>query len=99
MATVPSNLIPTRLTQLPTAPVGATAATSQMVIVYNGNTYQVTASDIVSTTSLAGGIASQVPYQSASGVTAFVTNGTAGQVLISNGTSAPAWVNIDGGTF
>jgi len=50
-------------------------------------------------TSLAGGIASQVPYQSASGVTAFVTNGTAGQVLISNGTSAPAWVNIDGGTF
>jgi len=50
-------------------------------------------------TSLAGGIASQVPYQSASGVTAFVTNGTAGQVLISNGTSAPAWRNIDGGTF
>lgn len=50
MATVPSNLIPTRLTQLPTAPVGATAATSQMVIVYNGNTYQVNAGDIVSTT-------------------------------------------------
>lgn len=42
-------------------------------------------------TSLSGGIASQIPYQSAAGVTAFIPNGTSGQVLISNGTSAPSW--------
>lgn len=42
-------------------------------------------------TNLAGGIASQIPYQSAAGTTAFIANGTAGQVLRSNGTSAPSW--------
>ena len=41
--------------------------------------------------SLAGGIASQIPYQSAAGVTSFIANGTSGQVLTSNGTSAPSW--------
>ena len=47
---VPSNLIPKRVTQLNTAPAEATAATSQMLIVYNGITYQVNAAQIVSTT-------------------------------------------------
>ena len=42
-------------------------------------------------TNLAGGIASQIPYQSAAGTTAFIANGTAGQILTSNGTSAPSW--------
>jgi hypothetical protein len=42
-------------------------------------------------TNLAGGAASQIPYQSASGTTAFVSNGTTGQFLQSNGTSAPTW--------
>lgn len=50
-------------------------------------------------TNLAGGIASQIPYQSAAGTTGFVANGTAGQVLVSAGTSAPAWGGVDGGTF
>lgn len=42
-------------------------------------------------TNLAGGGAGYVPYQSASGTTAFVSAGTSGQVLTSNGTSAPTW--------
>jgi hypothetical protein len=50
-------------------------------------------------TNLAGGAASQVPYQTGAGATAFVANGTAGQVFKSNGASAPTWANIDGGTF
>ena len=50
-------------------------------------------------TNLAGGAASQVPYQTGAGATAFIANGTAGQVFKSNGASAPSWANIDGGTF
>jgi hypothetical protein len=42
-------------------------------------------------TNLAGGGAGYVPYQSASGTTAFVSAGTSGQVLTSNGSSAPTW--------
>lgn len=43
-------------------------------------------------TNLKGGIASQIPYQSAANTTAFIPNGTSGQLLQSNGTSAPSWV-------
>lgn len=50
-------------------------------------------------TNLAGGIASQIPYQTAAGTTAFIANGTAGQVLTSAGTSVPTWSGISGGTF
>ena len=45
-------------------------------------------------TNVAGGAASQLLYQSASGTTAFVANGTAGQFLVSNGTSAPSWSTV-----
>ena len=45
-------------------------------------------------TNLAGGIASQIPYQTASGATAFIPNGTTGQALLSNGTSAPSWGTV-----
>jgi hypothetical protein len=43
---------------------------------------------------LAGGAAASIPYQSATGVTAFLTSaaGDANKVLQSNGTSAPSWV-------
>lgn len=43
--------------------------------------------------SLSGGVAGNVPYQSGVATTAFVTNGTAGQLLQSNGSSAPSYVN------
>lgn len=45
------------------------------------------------TANLAGGIASQIPYQAGPNSTAFIPNGTSGQLLTSNGTSAPSWQN------
>jgi hypothetical protein len=44
-----------------------------------------------SATNLAGGGAGQIPYNTASGTTAFLAAGTAGYVLQANGTSAPSW--------
>lgn len=58
-----------------------------------------TATSATTATNLAGGAASQIPYQSAAGTTTFLANGAAGQVLKSNGASAPTWSGIDGGTF
>jgi len=46
-------------------------------------------------TTLQGGIASQIPYQSAPNTTSFIPNGTAGQFLKSNGTAAPAWSTVN----
>jgi len=66
------------------------------VIVYNStagyweNAAQSTLA-VGTATNLAGGGAGYVPYQSGSGTTAFVSAGTTGQVLTSNGTSAPTW--------
>jgi hypothetical protein len=48
-------------------------------------------SSATTATNLAGGAASQIPYQTGSGATSFISNGTSGQVLTSNGTSAPTW--------
>jgi hypothetical protein len=42
-------------------------------------------------TNIAGGAAGRIPYNTGSGATAFVAAGTAGQVLVSNGTSAPTF--------
>ena len=46
MSDVPSNLIPTRVTQLPVAPVAD--ANSLMMIVYQGNNYQIRVGDLLS---------------------------------------------------
>lgn len=40
---------------------------------------------------LAGGVASELVYQSAPNTTSFLPNGTLGQVLTSNGAAAPSW--------
>jgi len=45
---------------------------------------------------IAGGIASQIPYQTGVGTTGFIPNGTSGQFLQSNGTSVPTWVAAPG---
>jgi hypothetical protein len=45
MADVPSNLIPTRITQLPEAPVAS--EDSLLLIVYQGNNYKIRAGDIL----------------------------------------------------
>jgi hypothetical protein len=50
-----------------------------------------TATSATTATNLAGGIASQIPYQTAAGATSFIANGTTGQFLQSNGTGAPTW--------
>lgn len=44
-------------------------------------------------TSIIGGQAGEVIYQSAPSVTSFTAQGTTGQVLSSNGTSAPSWLS------
>ena len=40
---------------------------------------------------ISGGAASQLVYQSGASTTGFIANGTSGQVLTSNGASAPSW--------
>lgn len=45
MATVPSNLIPTRITQLPDAPVAS--EDTLLIGVYQGNTYKIRAGDLL----------------------------------------------------
>lgn len=45
MAQVPSNLIPTAITQLPQAPVAS--EDSLLIIVYNGNNYKIRAGDLL----------------------------------------------------
>jgi hypothetical protein len=66
---------------------GATAGDIVEVVAYN-----VVNIGVASTANnLAGGIASQIPYQSSAGTTAFIANGTSGQALVSNGTSAPGF--------
>jgi hypothetical protein len=52
-------------------------------------------------TNLAGGAANQIPYQTAAGVSTFLSAGTYGQVLqvVNTATGAFAWGDIDGGTY
>jgi hypothetical protein len=92
---------------VPYGGTGATSFTSGALIkgAGTGALSSASASDIVAAigstavanattaTNLAGGIASQIPYQSAAGTTVFIPNGTSGQILKSNGTSAPSWEN------
>lgn len=73
--------------------IGGNAATATTATTAGSATTATTA------TNLAGGAASRIPYQTAAGTTAFIANGTAGQVLTSAGTSAPVWSGISGGTF
>ena len=44
-------------------------------------------------TNLAGGSGGTIPYQSAVGTTAMLSNGIANQILQSNGAAAPTWVS------
>ena len=58
-----------------------------------------TATSATTAANLSGGAASQLVYQAGVNTTSFIANGTAGQMLLSNGTSAPSWSNVSGGTF
>jgi hypothetical protein len=76
--------------------------TSGQVLISGGSTTAPTwgtAGAATTATNLAGGAASQIPYQTGSGSTAFIANGTTGQVLTSNGASAPTWTSPSSGGF
>jgi len=96
MSNVPSNLIPTRITQLPVAPVAD--EDSLMVVVYEGNTYQIRVGDllavsgvptnrqVIAGTGLTGG------GQLTSNVTLSVANGGIGTTqLASSGVTPGAY--------
>ena len=56
-----------------------------------GTIYGTIVGSISTATNLTGGTAGQVPYQTAPGATSFYGPGTAGNVLVSNGTTAPSY--------
>jgi len=61
------------------------------------NQSSIAAGSATTATNIASGVAGAVPYQSAPSTTGFTSAGTSGQVLLSNGTSAPTWsTNIAG---
>jgi hypothetical protein len=69
--------------------------TAGQVLTANGTTtaptWQTLAATTTSANNLTGGVAGSIPYQSAAGATAMLSAGTSGQVLRSNGSSAPSW--------
>ena len=91
----------TATTQFSGAGTGLTGTAAGLSIGGNAETATTAGSATTATTAtnLAGGAASQIPYQSGAGATAFIPNGTAGQVLTSAGSGAPTWSGISGGTF
>jgi hypothetical protein len=61
------------------------------------NQSSIAAGSATTATNIASGVAGAVPYQTAPSTTGFTAAGTSGQVLLSNGTSAPTWTtNIAG---
>lgn len=56
-----------------------------------------TATTATKATNIAGGGTYQVVYQTSTDSTAFVTNGTTGQVLTANSSGAPSWQTPSGG--
>lgn len=73
-------------------------ATSGTVITTASGTAS-SATTATTATNITGGVAGAVPYQSGSGATGFSAAGTSGQVLQSNGVSAPSWVTPAGITI
>jgi hypothetical protein len=75
----------------------ATAGTTVLTLPATSGTVITTASGTAATaTNLAGGVAGAIPYQSGSGATGFSAAGTSGQLLQSNGVSAPTWITPSG---
>jgi hypothetical protein len=73
------------------------AGTSGQVLLSNGASAPTwgtagTATTATTATNLAGGSNGTIPYQSAAGTTQMLAVGSSGQLLQSNGASAPSWV-------
>lgn len=94
MAEVPSNLIPTRLTQLPLAPVAD--ENSLMMIVYQGNNYQIRVGDLLSvagvptTRQVIAGTGMFGGGQLANNVTLSIAPGGVGTTQLANSGVTPA---------
>jgi hypothetical protein len=72
----------------PSSPtVGQTYTVGNSTWSWTGTTWDA----VITLTNLTGGSAGTLPYQSAANTTAMLAAGTAGQVLTSNGASAPTW--------
>jgi hypothetical protein len=71
-------------------------STAGYVLGWNGTSFTWVAAPAATTANnLTGGGANTVVYQSSTGVTAYITNGTTGQVLTANTSGAPAWSTIN----
>ena len=95
---VPSNLIPTRITQLPVAPVAD--ENSLMMIVYQGNNYQIRVGDLLSvagvptSTQVIAGTGMTGGGQLTGNVTLSIANGGVGSTqLASSGVTAGVYGN------
>lgn len=75
-----------------TPTTGQSFTVDNVTWVYDGVKWE-GAGSVTTVTNLTGGGAGRVPYQSATGVTAFTAAGTSNQTLVSNGTGAPTWAN------
>jgi len=107
--TITANLIGTATTatnlsdaaNITTGTISSSRLTGSYNIDISGNATTATTAGIATyatssgiATNLKGGGGGYIPYQSAQDTTVFLANGTAGQVLQSNGgTSAPSWVS------
>jgi hypothetical protein len=103
LAVTPSNFSAQTANTFLAAPNGASGTPTFRAIVaadiptLNQNTTG-TAASATTATNLAGGGVGYIPYQSASGATAFLNAGTSGYVLTSNGSGiAPVWSPSTGG--
>ena len=77
----------------------AVAGTTTITLPSTTGTLLLSTGTASAATNLAGGSNGTIPYQSASGTTQMLAAGTAGQVLTSNGASAPTWATAaTGGT-
>jgi len=75
---------------------GASSVLRAGGLLYNRDTNFLTTS-VTAASNLLLGAAGQIPYQSAASTTLFSAVGIAGQILQSNGTSAPTWTTNIGG--
>jgi len=76
-----------------TSVVLATAAASGDIV----ETIAFSVSSVGTASNISGGAASQIVYQTGTNTTGFIPNGTTGQALISNGSSAPSFQDIVSG--